>query len=100
LHEQNQAARDQEKKMRSEYVFAAAKEINNRFLLCRVASVSARRLQMGSKQPSETINQSLQLIAAAQITEQELRQSLNGEPEVHALKIDLDQIVSGAPMNA
>lgn len=88
--------------MRSEYVFAAAKEINNRFLLCRVASVSARRLQMGSKQSSETINQSLQLIAAAQITEQELRQHLNGEssqPEVHALEVDLNLIVSGAPLN-
>jgi len=89
--------------MRSEYVFAAAKEINNRFLLCRVASVSARRLQMGSKQPSETINQSLQLIAAAQITEQELRQNLNGESsqlEAHALKVDLNQLVSDVPVNA
>jgi DNA-directed RNA polymerase subunit K/omega len=56
--------------MRSEYVFAAAKEISNRFLLCRMASVSARRLQMGSKQPSETINQSLRLIATAELTEQ------------------------------
>ena len=51
--------------MRSEYVFAAARRINNRFLLCRVTSVSARHLQIGSKQPSETINKSLNLIAAA-----------------------------------
>lgn len=51
--------------MRSQYVFAAAKEISNRFLLCRVTSASARRLQIGSKQPAETINQSLGLIAAA-----------------------------------
>lgn len=51
--------------MRSEYVFAAAKEIHNRFLLCRVTSVSARRLQVNSQQPSETINKSLRLIAAA-----------------------------------
>ncbi|MBZ5521247.1 MAG: hypothetical protein LAP21_03215 [Acidobacteriia bacterium] len=57
------------KNMRSEYVFAAAKEINNRFLLCRVTSVSARRLQVNSKQPSETINQSLQLIAAATLAD-------------------------------
>lgn len=49
--------------MRSEYVFAAAKEISNRFLLCRVTSVSARRLHIASTQPSETINQSLKLIA-------------------------------------
>ena len=50
--------------MRSEYVFAAVKEISNRFLLCRVASVSARRLHRDSTQASETINKSLQLIAA------------------------------------
>ena len=56
--------------MRSEYVFAAAREISNRFLLCRVAAVSARRLQAGSRQPCQTINQSLQLIAAAEGREQ------------------------------
>jgi DNA-directed RNA polymerase subunit K/omega len=49
--------------MRSEYVFAAAKEISNRFLLCRVTSVSARRLHIASSQPTETINKSLRLIA-------------------------------------
>jgi len=59
--------------MRSEYVFAATKEINNRFLLCRMTSVSARRLQIGSKQPSETINQSLRLIATAEYREQDCR---------------------------
>jgi hypothetical protein len=56
--------------MRSEHVFAAAKKINNRFLLCRVTSVSARRLQIGSKQPSETINKSLCLIAASALVEE------------------------------
>jgi endonuclease/exonuclease/phosphatase family metal-dependent hydrolase len=50
--------------MRSEYVFAAAREIGNRFMLCRVTSVSVRRLHIDSTQPSETINKSLQLIAA------------------------------------
>jgi hypothetical protein len=50
--------------MRSEYVFAAAREISNRFMLCRVTAVSARRLHIDSTQPSETINQSLKLIAA------------------------------------
>lgn len=49
--------------MRSEYVFAAVKEISNRFLLCRMASASARRLHQGATQPSETINKSLKLIA-------------------------------------
>lgn len=56
--------------MRSEYVFAAAREISNRFLLCRVAAVSIRRLQAGSRQPCQTINQSLQMIAAAEVREQ------------------------------
>lgn len=50
--------------MRSEYVFAAAREISNRFMLCRVTSVSARRFHIDSTQPSETINKSLKLIAA------------------------------------
>jgi DNA-directed RNA polymerase subunit K/omega len=68
--------------MRSEYVFAAAKEISNRFLLCRMASVSARRLQMGSKQPSETINQSLRLIATAELTEQNCKDINNGDCHV------------------
>jgi len=53
--------------MRSEYVFAAAKEIANRFLLCKVTSVSARRLHLDSTQPSETINRSLKMIAAERI---------------------------------
>ena len=56
--------------MRSEYVFAAAKKIQCRFLLCRVTSVSARRLQVGSKQPSETINRSLKLIADSALAEE------------------------------
>lgn len=49
--------------MRSQYVFAAVREISNRFLLCRVTSVSARRFHIASTQPSETINKSLKLIA-------------------------------------
>lgn len=58
--------------MRSEYVFAASKEISNRFMLCRVTSVSARRLQVGSRQATETINKSLNLIAAAELSEDKL----------------------------
>lgn len=49
--------------MRSDDVFAAAKKIGNRFLLCRVASVSAHRLQAGSRPFTESINKSLKLIA-------------------------------------
>ena len=57
--------------MRSEYVFAAVKEISNRFLLCRVASASARRLHQGSKQGSETINKSLRIIATIEPGQEE-----------------------------
>jgi len=53
--------------MRSDHVFAAVKEISNRFLLCRVTSVSVRRLHIDSRQPSETINRSLKLIAAGDL---------------------------------
>lgn len=77
--------------MRSEYVFAAAKEISNRFLLCKLTSASARRLQIGSKQPSETINQSLQLIAGAELTDENCKDvSLEERPTGH-LTIELDQ---------
>jgi hypothetical protein len=50
--------------MRSEYVFAASKKIGNRFMLCRMTSISARRLHKGSTHASETINMSLKLIGA------------------------------------
>jgi hypothetical protein len=50
--------------MRSEDVFAAGKKIGNRFLLCRVASVSAHRLQRSPSQFTESINKSLKLIAS------------------------------------
>lgn len=50
--------------MRSKYVFAAVKEINNRFLLCRLTAISARHLQTGCRQSPESINHSLQVIAA------------------------------------
>lgn len=69
--------------MRSEYVFAAVKEISNRFLLCRVASASARRLHQDSKQPSETINKSLKLIATIEPGQQEIA-SKRQPPEASA----------------
>lgn len=78
--------------MRSEYVFAAAKEITNRFLLCRLTSVSARRLHIGSKQPSESINQSLQLIATAELTDQGLKDTSLEESPVEALAIEAGSI--------
>jgi len=53
--------------MRSEYVFAAMKEVHNRSLLCRITSASARSLHIDSRQPSETINKSLKLIAVGEM---------------------------------
>jgi len=71
--------------MRSEYVFAAVKEISNRFLLCRVASASARRLHQDSKQSSETINKSLKLIATAEPQPQEdISKPVSGPPQASA----------------
>lgn len=69
--------------MRSEYVFAAMKGIGNRFLLCRVASVSARRLHRDSTQPSETINKSLKLIATGDSGEK-IASSADGPPQAKA----------------
>ncbi|MGC2744179.1 MAG: hypothetical protein WA672_13390 [Candidatus Angelobacter sp.] len=48
---------------RSSKVFAAGITIDNRFLLCRVAAVYARRLQKTRIQFAESINQSLRLIS-------------------------------------
>lgn len=50
--------------MRSDDVFAATKNIGNRFLLCRVVAVSARHLQKGPKQFTESINKSFKLIGS------------------------------------
>jgi hypothetical protein len=59
--------------MRSDDVFAAAKNIGNRFLLCRVASVSARHLQEEPKQITESINKSFKLIASMSTPQNENR---------------------------
>jgi hypothetical protein len=49
--------------MRSQDVFAAAKQVSNRFLLCRVTSVSSHRLHIAPTHFSESINRALQEIA-------------------------------------
>jgi hypothetical protein len=49
--------------MRSQDVFAAAKQVRNRFLLCRVTSVSSHRLHVAPKHFSESINRALHEIA-------------------------------------
>lgn len=51
--------------MRSEDVFAAAKQVSNRFLLCRVTSVSSHRLHIAPNHFSESINRALHEIARA-----------------------------------
>ena len=52
-----------DKSTRSSKVFAACSTIANPFLLCRVTSVYARRLQKTRIQFAESINQSLRLIS-------------------------------------
>ena len=54
--------------MRSQYVFGAVKEIGNRYMLCRVASISTRRLHIDKTRAPETINKCLNLIAAGDQT--------------------------------
>ena len=49
--------------MRSQDVFAASKQVNNRFLLCRVAAVSSHRLHIAPAHFSESINRALRKIA-------------------------------------
>jgi hypothetical protein len=71
--------------MRSENVFAAGKKIGNRFLLCRVTSVAARRLQKGQKPFTESINESLKLVAL--MSPRDERGSATGE-----LRISPDHI--------
>jgi hypothetical protein len=80
--------------MRSEYVFAAAKKISSRFLLCRVTAVSARRLHIDSKQSSETINKSLRLIAASAMAQG--RVIVDGKPETE-YSVFLRPIVTPKP---
>jgi hypothetical protein len=49
--------------MRSQDVFAAAKQVGNRFLLCRVTSVASHRLHIAPKHFSASINRALREIA-------------------------------------
>jgi hypothetical protein len=79
--------------MRSDDVFAAAKNIGNRFLLCRVASVSARHLQEGPKQITESINKSFKLIASMSAP-----QDANGGGE-SPITFDLPGAKSGADVS-
>lgn len=78
--------------MCSEDVFAAATKIGNRFLLCRVTSVAARRLHKGQKAFTESIDESIKLIAS--MSRREEKGSATGE-----LRISPDHIfVSSGPI--
>ncbi len=66
--------------MRSEDVFAAGKKIGNRFLLCRVTSVAARRLHQGQKPFTESINESLKLVASMSLRDE--KGSATGELQI------------------
>jgi hypothetical protein len=48
--------------MRSQLVFAASDRVKNRFLLCRIVSVSARRLHKGSISIQESLNGIFELL--------------------------------------
>jgi hypothetical protein len=49
--------------MRSDLVYSASKRLNNRFLLCRMASLAARRMHSYKRHYSESINKGLTHIA-------------------------------------
>jgi hypothetical protein len=78
--------------MRSENVFSAAKKISNRFLLCRVASVSAHRLQRSPKPFVESINKSLKLIADMSPTGE--RDAATGEFQISCDHMFLSAVIA------
>jgi len=49
--------------MRSNLVHSASKRLNNRFLLCRMASLAARRMHSYKRHYAESINKGLTHIA-------------------------------------
>jgi hypothetical protein len=49
--------------MRSDLVYSAGKRLNNRFLLCRMASLAARRMHSYKRHYAESINKGLTHIA-------------------------------------
>lgn len=65
--------------MRSQDVFNAHRNINNRFMLCQVVAASARRLQMASRHYSESISQSLKVIAGQGQHENKAGQPMGSE---------------------
>ncbi len=49
--------------MRSNLVHSASKRLNNRFLLCRMAALAARRMHTYKRHYAESINEGLTHIA-------------------------------------
>ncbi len=49
--------------MRSDLVHSASKRLNNRFLLCRMAALAARRMHTYKRHYAESINEGLTHIA-------------------------------------
>ena len=49
--------------MRSDLVHSASKRLNNRFLLCRMAALAARRMHSYKRHYAESINKGLSHIA-------------------------------------
>jgi hypothetical protein len=48
--------------MRSDLVFTASEKVPNRFLLCRMVSVSAGKMHRNGEASSNSINRSLQMV--------------------------------------
>ena len=65
--------------MRSQDVFDAARNISNRFLLCQVVSANVRHLHTTPRHYSQTIHQSLNLIAGAAQDEKKLLETVSAK---------------------
>ena len=76
--------------MRSQDVFDAARNISNRFLLCQVVSANVRHLHTTPRHYSETIHQSLNLIADSAQDEK----LLPGTASAKALMTDISHSTS------
>lgn len=50
--------------MRSEIIFRAAEQVDNKYKLCQTASKATRRLHIASRNTQETINSAFTRIAA------------------------------------
>lgn len=88
--------REEDKIMRSKYVFAAVQKIQNRFLLCGVTVRSAHRLQKPQRPFTESINQSLNLIASNSIYDNQHVRVISPDAALDVLTIEFAQTGAGS----